>query len=202
MLKALTKKKEFVVLLIVIALAIVVTIVNPAFVRPNNIFDFLRSNSMYGIMAFGMLPILITGGIDLSVSSTICLTAVLQGVYLQHTTNHSVVLIFLICIGAGAAVGLIPQCGHAAPVNCFPQALQIILFPPKPRLCAPVPLPSVCLLKVHIIAAAAAAVYLVSRSFFQLIRDVKVACPRMGIILRIHQFVRISVPSVQLYIRV
>ena len=66
MLKALTKKKEFVVLLIVIALAIVVTIVNPAFVRPNNIFDFLRSNSMYGIMAFGMLPILITGLLSMS----------------------------------------------------------------------------------------------------------------------------------------
>ena len=107
MFKALAKKKEFVVLLIVIALAIVVTIVNPAFLRPNNIFDFLRSNAMYGIMAFGMLPILITGGIDLSVSSTICLCAVLQGVYLQHTTNHSIILIFLICIAAGGAVGLI-----------------------------------------------------------------------------------------------
>ena len=105
---ALKQKSEFAILLIIIVLCIVITIVNPAFLRVDNIFNFLRSNSVYGIMAFGMLPVLITGGIDLSVASTICLCAVLQGYYLQASApGYSVIVVFLICIGAGAAVGVI-----------------------------------------------------------------------------------------------
>ena len=61
------QKKEFVILAIIVLLSVLITLVNPVFLTFNNIVDFIRSNAVYGIMAFGMLPVLITGGIDLSV---------------------------------------------------------------------------------------------------------------------------------------
>ena len=106
-LNVLKKKREYLLLLILAVLCILLCIRYPAFLRVNNLFDLLRSSSVYGIMAFGMLPVMITGGIDLSVSSTICLGAVLQAYYLQKTTHDSVLLVFLICIASGAAVGFI-----------------------------------------------------------------------------------------------
>lgn len=94
-------------MLIIIVLAVLISIINPAFLRAANIFDFLRSNAVYGIMAFGMLLVLITGGIDLSVSSTIVLGAVLQGNYLAAHPDTNVFVIFAIVIAAGALVGLV-----------------------------------------------------------------------------------------------
>ena len=103
----LKKNRECRMLLVLFLLCIIISIRNPAFLRTKNMFDLLRSNAIFGIMAFGMLPFMLTGGIDLSVSSTICLTAVLQAYYLQNTTQHSVLLVFGICIAAGALVGLV-----------------------------------------------------------------------------------------------
>lgn len=105
--KLLKVRKEFGILLIIIVLAVLITIVNPAFLRASNIFDFLRSNAVYGIMAFGMLLVLITGGIDLSVSSTIVLGAVLQGNYLAAHPDTNIFVIFAIVIAAGALIGLV-----------------------------------------------------------------------------------------------
>ncbi len=105
--KFLKTRKEFGILLIIIVLAILISIINPAFLRASNIFDFLRSNAVYGIMAFGMLLVLITGGIDLSVSSTIVLGAVLQGNYLVAHPDTNIFVIFLMVIVAGGLIGLI-----------------------------------------------------------------------------------------------
>lgn len=105
--KLLKKRKEFGILLIIIVLSAAITLVNSSFLTASNIFDFLRSNAVYGIMAFGMLLILITGGIDLSVSSTIVLGAVLQGNYLVAHPDTNIVVIFLMVIVAGGLIGLI-----------------------------------------------------------------------------------------------
>ncbi len=105
--KLLKKRKEFGILLIIIVLAVVITIINPSFLKISNVFDFLRSNAVYGIMAFGMLLVLLTGGIDLSVSSTIALCAVLQGSFLIKHPETNILLVVLLVIVAGALVGLI-----------------------------------------------------------------------------------------------
>lgn len=101
------QKKEFVILAIAILLAIIITIVNPSFLGASNILDMFRSNAVFGIMAFGMLPVLLTAGIDLSVSSTIVLCAVLQGRWLVAHPDTNVFVIFAMVIVAGAIVGLV-----------------------------------------------------------------------------------------------
>ena len=101
------QKKEFVILAIIVLLSVLITLVNPVFLTFNNIVDFIRSNAVYGIMAFGMLPVLITGGIDLSVSSTIALCAVVAGKFMQANPGTNVFVVILLSMLVGALVGAI-----------------------------------------------------------------------------------------------
>lgn len=101
------KKKEFGIILIVLILSLLLTIISDAFLRADNIIDFLRSNAVIGIMAFGMLPVLISGGIDLSVSSTIALSAVVIGKFMLAFPNSNPLIVILVAMLTGAAVGLI-----------------------------------------------------------------------------------------------
>ncbi|MBF1007637.1 MAG: ABC transporter permease [Lachnospiraceae bacterium] len=101
------QKKEFVILAIIVLLSVLITLVNPVFLTFNNIVDFIRSNAVYGIMAFGMLPVLVTGGIDLSVSSTIALCAVVAGKFMQANPGTNVFVVILLSMLVGALVGAI-----------------------------------------------------------------------------------------------
>lgn len=101
----LKRKKEFVILAIIIVLSILITLANPVFITLNNILDFIRSNAVYGIMAFGMLPVLITGGIDLSVSSTIALCAVISGNFMLAHPGSNIFIVMLLSMFVGSLVG-------------------------------------------------------------------------------------------------
>jgi len=100
------KRKEFSIILIVLVLSVLLTFISDAFLRVDNIIDFLRSNAVIGIMAFGMLPVLISGGIDLSVSSTIALCAVVIGNFMLAFPNSNPIVVILVSMFAGALVGL------------------------------------------------------------------------------------------------
>ena len=57
---------------VVLALLVIVfTIINPAFIKPSNVFIMLRQVSIIGITAVGMMFVILLGEIDLSVGSTI-----------------------------------------------------------------------------------------------------------------------------------
>lgn len=104
--KKFAKRKEFGIILIILIMSIVLTIISSAFLKADNIIDILRNNAVYGIMAFGMLPVLISGGIDLSVASSIALCAVVAG-KVMTTMDTNIVVVFLVSIFVGALIGLI-----------------------------------------------------------------------------------------------
>jgi simple sugar transport system permease protein len=66
MLSKIVKTQEFVVFLILVVLSLIVGLINPAFFSISTVFDTLRAAIVYFIMAFGVLPIIIAGGIDIS----------------------------------------------------------------------------------------------------------------------------------------
>lgn len=105
--KNFTKRKEFSIILIILVLSVVLTFMSDAFLRIDNILDFLKSNSVIGIMALGMLPVLISGGIDLSVSSTIAFAAVVIGKFMLRFPGSNVFVVILVAIAAGGVIGLI-----------------------------------------------------------------------------------------------
>ena len=102
----LLKKKEFGIFLVIIILSVLLTMLNRVFIRPDNLIDVAKGNVVLGIMALGMLPVLISGGIDLSVSSTIALSAVIAGKLMVNFSSNLFVVL-LVCILVGAAVGFV-----------------------------------------------------------------------------------------------
>jgi ribose transport system permease protein len=61
------------------------------FQRPNNILNVVRQVSMMGIASVGMAFVLLLGGIDLSIGSTITLVNITQ--YVQMVIKGSVLLL-------------------------------------------------------------------------------------------------------------
>ena len=60
------KTNEFLVFLIIVVLSIVIGLINPAFFSVATIFDILRASNVYSLMAFGLLLVIILGGVDVS----------------------------------------------------------------------------------------------------------------------------------------
>ena len=106
MITKLIKKKEFSVFLIILIISFFLTIINPVFFTFTNFMDILKGNVVVGILALGMLPILITGGIDLSVSANIALTTLITGKLLTQS-SMGLPAIFLICCIAGGIIGIL-----------------------------------------------------------------------------------------------
>ncbi len=89
-----------------IAICIVMSYLQPqSFATAENVFNTTRNFSFIGIMALGMVAVIATGGIDLSVGSIMGLVAVVSGLVLMN--GYSWWLAILAGLGAGAVVGLI-----------------------------------------------------------------------------------------------
>lgn len=89
------KYMEFVlsnfVIIAFVVLFIASCFLTPAFLTVNNIKSVLIQNSIYAICAIGMLLIIITGGIDLSTGSYVCIIVCLTAGLIQK--NYGVVAI-------------------------------------------------------------------------------------------------------------
>ena len=101
----LKKLKELPILIILVVIAAVITIANPAFLSLENFLDILKSNLVLTIMSLGMLLVLLTGGIDVSVASVITAVTVITGYSLMHWTSNLFVTI-LIAVASGTLMGL------------------------------------------------------------------------------------------------
>ena len=72
--KKITQAREFMVFLIVLGVSIALSLASPIFLTDTNLLAVLLGLSVEAIIACGMTMIIITGGIDLSVGSTVALT--------------------------------------------------------------------------------------------------------------------------------
>ena len=61
---------EFWLLAVIVLLSIVLSLATPSFLTFQNLFDLLTSNAFVGILAAGLLVVLIGGGIDVSFTAT------------------------------------------------------------------------------------------------------------------------------------
>jgi len=83
--KALLHTHEFLVALVLIGLCTVIAVVNPAFLSVSNLFDLLKSSSVMGIFAIGVLIVLVSGGIDISFTAIAALCMYATSRILVHT---------------------------------------------------------------------------------------------------------------------
>ena len=73
----LQKGQDYGAQIALVLLLIAVSIVSPEFRSLHNLLQLLRQSAINGLIAFGMTTVIISGGIDLSVGSTLCLTALI-----------------------------------------------------------------------------------------------------------------------------
>jgi Ribose/xylose/arabinose/galactoside ABC-type transport systems, permease components len=88
----------------ILAMFAFLAISQPAFLRLNNFVNILGQCSMYGIMAVGMVFIISTGGIDISVGMSAFFT---MAVMYQVAKVLPAPLVFLVAILTSTSVGLI-----------------------------------------------------------------------------------------------
>ncbi|MCC6404597.1 MAG: ABC transporter permease [Fimbriimonadaceae bacterium] len=99
---------------IYLALVILVAfsaVMSPTFLNPENLRNIVNQQAVIGLVAIGMTLVVVTGGIDLSVGSTVVLSATM-GLYAmnaQLAKGASEPVAVLVALGTGAVVGAL--CG-------------------------------------------------------------------------------------------
>lgn len=104
-------------LLGLLLIVIVITILNPSFMTTDNILNIFRQVSISALIAFGMTFVILTGGIDLSVGSTLALTGAVSATMLASGTDPILAILAALTLGAilGAVNGVIIAKGKVAP---------------------------------------------------------------------------------------
>lgn len=92
--------REFNVLLTLILIGALISFVTPYFLTTNNLMGVSRAFSLTAIMSIGMVMVIITGGIDLSVGSVMGLSSLVTA--LCFAAGQSM----LVAVGAGLLVGV------------------------------------------------------------------------------------------------
>jgi ribose transport system permease protein len=86
-------------------LCVLLTIASDRFLTPDNLVNILRQSTINGIISVGMMMVILTRGIDLSVGSILALATVMMADMLQQGTPAIPALI--LCLVIGGALGLI-----------------------------------------------------------------------------------------------
>ncbi|CAN5548850.1 substrate-binding domain-containing protein [soil metagenome] len=95
---------EWVLLLALVAEAALFSVIAPGFFTLANLFEVLRFSVELGLLAVALTPILIAGGIDLSVGSTVGLTAVIFGM-VWHDGHQTILIAGLVALLVGCLCG-------------------------------------------------------------------------------------------------
>ena len=127
-LKKIGGSREISLLLILLVLIGLVSIKSPGFLSMQNITEILKNNSVTMILSLGMLMVLLIGGIDISVASTLGFAGMTVGMLFKTGLVSSTLLGFVIAIGMGAVCGLVVGLiiyGRVAPIICTMGAMYI-----------------------------------------------------------------------------
>ena len=105
--------KNYGIFVVFIVLEIILMILSPnAFAKPRNLINVVKQASINGVLACGMMFVIIAGGIDLSAGSVVALSGVVAA-YLAQMQGIPIILPILGALGTGALIGLINGFGAA-----------------------------------------------------------------------------------------
>lgn len=105
--------REFGILIAFAAVVAALMIISPdAFAKPSNLINIVKQASVNGILACGMMFVILSGGIDLSVGSTIALAGVMAA-HFAHPDTYPLAVPVLVALGVGTLIGLVNGAGVA-----------------------------------------------------------------------------------------
>ena len=105
--------KNYGIFVVFIVLVIILMILSPnAFAKPRNLINVVKQASINGVLACGMMFVIIAGGIDLSAGSVVALSGVVAA-YLAQMQGLPIFGPILGALGTGALIGLVNGFGAA-----------------------------------------------------------------------------------------
>jgi simple sugar transport system permease protein len=103
--KKLIRRTEFFLFLLLVALGLGFTLINPRFATVANLLDLIKSYSFFGILSVGVLVVLLSGGIDISFTA-IAQVAEYVTVSWILTYGGNLGTAFLVACSVGAGLGI------------------------------------------------------------------------------------------------
>ncbi|MBC8134046.1 MAG: ABC transporter permease, partial [Deltaproteobacteria bacterium] len=103
-------KKELTMLGVMIGLALLTAILNPVFLGGDNLRNTIRHISLISLFALGEAVVIIAGGIDLSIGSIICVSAVTTSyltMYMGFGIGSAVAVAIALSLAIGFSQGLV-----------------------------------------------------------------------------------------------
>ena len=105
--KKITGSREALLAIILIILFAAIAVVSPSFLTPKSLMDMLKNNAVTMVMALGMLCVMLIGGIDISIMSTLALSGMSIGMLLKYEHISNTFLAFVIAMAIGTACGFL-----------------------------------------------------------------------------------------------
>lgn len=106
-LKKLTSSREMSLVIILIVLSTFIQMRNSTFLSIGNLNDLVTNAVMMSILAVGMMCVLLIGGIDISIGSTIAFSGMSVALILRENPELPTFLAFIIGVLIGATCGLL-----------------------------------------------------------------------------------------------
>ncbi len=100
-------RHEPMLFIVMIIFAIIVNSINAAFLTPENMFDILKTSSITGMMALGVMIVMISGGIDISFTAIATVSMQVTVRFLMAIDKGNIVTAFLLAGLIGALMGCI-----------------------------------------------------------------------------------------------
>jgi ribose transport system permease protein len=104
-LAGLVRQEAFWVFVAAVIACVALSLATDTFATPQNLFNVTRNFAFVAIVALGMTVVIISGGIDLSVGSVLCLSAMVLAITMN--AGHSLFVASVLALAASLAVGLI-----------------------------------------------------------------------------------------------
>src|SRR5882672_30955 len=101
----LTASQAFWVLIAVCAASVFLSFATDSFATSNNLFNVTRNFTFVAVIALGMTIVIITGGIDLSVGSVLCLCSMVLAVVMHE--GYGIWVGIAASLGTALLIGLI-----------------------------------------------------------------------------------------------
>lgn len=100
------QKRDLILVLVVVAISLVFQSINKAFLRPSNIANIFSGYAVYGIMAVGMMLVISTGNIDVSVGAQLAVVSMIVSYLAVNGIINNAFMAILISVAAGLVLGL------------------------------------------------------------------------------------------------
>ena len=106
-----------------IVLFVVISALNSSFIDPSNLKNLLRQVSINALISFGMTFVILTGGIDLSVGSTLALSSAIMASLIKGGMDPIMGIVVAAIIGLilGTINGVVISYGHSGNHDYYPR---------------------------------------------------------------------------------